>query len=102
MPSNPTDDGSLIFFSLSSVSVSVSISDLEIVKRASERGLVLVLMYGWLVMETGERGRGDEGGSDTDLSRRFVEVREGGQGSSARQHSRLHDEEGIARRRECV
>ena len=33
-----------------------------------------MLMYGWLVMETGERGRGDEGGSDTDLSRRFVEV----------------------------
>ena len=58
MPLNPTDDGSLIFFSLSSVSVSVSISDLEIVKRASEQGSVLVLMYGWLVMETGERGRG--------------------------------------------
>ena len=69
---------------------------------------MLVLMYGWLVMETGERGRGDEGGSSVeggagvDLPRRFVEVREGGQGSSARQHSRLHDEEGIARRRECV
>ena len=77
-------------------------------KRASEQGSVLVLMYGWLVMETGEQGRGDEGGSDAeggvgaDLPRRFMEVREGGQGSSARQHSRLHDEEGIARRRECV
>ena len=59
LPSNPTDDGSLISlslslgftFSLSSVSISILISDLEIVKRANER---VSEVECWFVMETGE------------------------------------------------